>query len=281
MNPKLFLKQVEARWLKRLKPGYAEVLEHAPLEFKRAFQERKFAGWTPPGAGTAMPFFDDRSETWQAARYTFCVYTIAGQLFRMVVRVMAGRRDIVAEAEVGTAGDAGILRDYGPEGQREEERHYWEWVLANQEDPLGYVRLPRKEVRQPWLAAFVRDGNRLRLYGLRKLSKEEPAPPAVLWPDVVQKASADPEWKDALDFCSVTDQGFVSVLADDDLDQRWDDKGRLLVRFETVREEEPEEAAVLIQQARQHLGEGAARNFLKCLKLVREIEDGVPLVWYR
>ena len=218
-DPKRILRQVRPAVPDKVR----EILEYMPPEFVQAYHAKEHAEWKNPYSDSDWwPSYDDddaeegedgeRPNPWREYRYEFEYYTDDGKLFSDVVSFdKDGDGNYDDHAEVGTPDYERLEKEYGSGGWVQAMIRYWEWVIAEGGyDPLNYVTIDRVPVKEKWVVGFVEEGERLKVWGLRNTSNP-PSPPAVKWPRLKAKAESDPNWKKALEYCLVDDNGYTSL----------------------------------------------------------------------
>lgn len=216
-----------------------EVLAHLPKEFVDAYRNKRYARWENQYAAADMdwrPDFDTDSpeQPWSEVLWYFDYETDEGKLFVIAMQGdRDGNHDSLDSAEVGTPEGKELEEYYGSPGYFQAVKHYWEWVVETGRDPLGYVKLPSREVEKKWIAGFIKEGERLKLVGVRRLAAEPPSPPMVTAEQAVAKAAEDPEWKKAVEYLLLDPQGYTEATEQEVLGEggKWDSQNRLVLKF--------------------------------------------------
>lgn len=251
--------------------AYAELLQYAPREFVRAFQQKQEADWEMDDFmfDDTWPSYDDdladeegeNANPWREYSYYFNYRTEGGNIYivPMLVDSDGDHDGCGEEAEIGTPEAARVLKEYGTEGHDQAMLSYWEWVVEHERDPLGYVNnpQPRHDIKKSFIAGFVRDGERLKLWGIRNASSP-PSPPPVLWPEVWQKAQEDADFKSMMDWLLVDQNGYTEATEEQIVNEggKWDQQNRLIVKWSwEVREEVEIQRQHLVQVAQQAIRE--------------------------
>jgi len=259
-NPKRVFKQMMAAHY-GVSTAYQDVLQYMPKDFVDAFRKREHAEWRQDDLSYTdnWPEYDSDHESWHEVFYYFNYYTEDGALYLMAMRGdMDGDHDCIDQAEVGSPEAAQMEKDYGSAGWHEAMRDYYNWVIAHREDPLGYIRIPVIEVKNEYLVGFVKQGEQLKIWGIRQLTPEQPSPPPVEWPALKEKAAQDEDWKKALEYCLVNDEGITEATEEEIVREggKWDKSGRLVLRF-SIDEKRPGEAKeeFIVNQAQAALND--------------------------
>jgi hypothetical protein len=236
-DPKSVFRRMSAAIYGQTK-AYQAVLQYMPQEFKDAYMAKRFFEWEQNDLSfvDSWPVYDDGNENypWSQVTYYFNYYTEDGKIYiSAMARNSDGNHVHCDSAEVGTSEAAQLEKEYGPVSWKDSMIRYWEWVRDHGEDPLNYVHAPMVEVKKDWVVGFVRQGTQLQLAKLRQLTDKKPSPPAVPWPGVKAKAAENIDWKEALDYCLVNDEGITDATEEDVLKDggKWDSKKRLVLKF--------------------------------------------------
>ncbi len=213
-----------------------ELLDFMPPEFISAWQSGEMAEWENPhpDAYDWMPEYDDDDDTWHETTYYPNYRTEGRKLFKVMMSVdRDGDHEYGDEAEVGTEEEKRMDAIYGVEGWFNAMRQYWKWVIMNGTDPLRYLHAPMVEVTKRWIASFARDGDRLKLTAMRRLG-QKPAAVKVSAEQAILNAQKDDDWKQALEFLFVDDQGYTQATEQQIIEHggQWNAQGLLIVRFE-------------------------------------------------
>ena len=215
-DPKAFFRQmISTGKALTFSKAYQDVLEYMPDDFKKALIQGKFAEWhnNDPSFGDWFPQYDDDDDRWYEMLYYFEYYTEDRKLYVVAMGCdRDGDHDAYDSAEVGSKEAEALEDEYGMEGYFRCMKDYWQWVVDHGDDPLGYIMLPKVEVKKEWWAGFVRDGDKMRLNQVRQLTPEKPSPPAVDFATAKAKAATDPDWAKLIEYCCVQDdQGNTDV----------------------------------------------------------------------
>lgn len=231
------------------------LLACAPKSFVAAYRSGGDAEWEPDMLPDEWwPSYDDDIAAWTEYCYYFDYRVEAGKLYAVAMTCdKDGDHDGCGdEAEVGTPDMARLESEYGLTSWAEAMKRYWEWVIENRSDPLGYVRIPRTSVEKNWVCGFARDGQTLKLTAIRRLADDPPSPPAVPWPEVAKKAEEDVDWKRALEYTGVGPDGTIPPedVAAYETQGKWNAKHVLTIRFSwTDQEAQQDVEDLIVQQA--------------------------------